>query len=136
MSIHVASSAATTGMNRVYLVSAQVTTRMYWLRPDLGSGPLWSTWMKYVAGLDEPIPGTLRHVDIGGSVADPGLVRRWLEMTGSKVKLMNRYGPTETTVTVTAQWMGLCSSTCFTILWTRRTHNSTTSLHCWNNCTV
>ena len=63
---------------------------------------LWSTWMKHVSGRGEPIPRTLRHVDIGGSVADPDLVRRWLDMTGSEQALMNRYGPTEASVTVTA----------------------------------
>ena len=92
-------------LESVDLGSAASLSRAFLARKITGFGcatALWSTWMKYVAGLDEPIPGTLRHVDIGGSVADPGLVRRWLEMTGSKVKLMNRYGPTETTVTVTA----------------------------------
>ena len=91
-------------LERVDLGSAASLSRALLARKITGFGcatALWSAWMKYVAGLDDPIPGTLRHVDIGGSVADPGLVRRWLEMTGSKVDLMNRYGPTETTVTVT-----------------------------------
>ena len=87
------------------MASAGSLSRAFEDRDITGFGcatALWSTWMKYVSGRGEPIPRTLRHVDIGGSVADPDLVRRWLDMTGSEQTLMNRYGPTEASVTVTA----------------------------------
>ena len=87
------------------MASADSLSRAFEDRDITGFGcatALWSTWMKYVSGRGEPIPRTLRHVDIGGSVADPDLVRRWLDMTGSELTLMNRYGPTEASVTVTA----------------------------------
>ena len=87
------------------MASAASLSRAFEDRDVTGFGcatALWSTWMKYVSERGEPIPRTLRHIDIGGSVADPALVQRWLELAGTDVRLMNRYGPTETTVTVTA----------------------------------
>ena len=62
--------------------------------------PLWAAWMTHIAAAGCSIPSALRHVDIGGSVADPELVRRWLEMASPDQRLANRYGPTETTITV------------------------------------
>ncbi|MFL7793815.1 MAG: amino acid adenylation domain-containing protein [Anaerolineae bacterium] len=45
---------------------------------------------------------SLRLVIIGGERADPVRVRRWRELVGNRVQLMNTYGPTEATVVATA----------------------------------
>ena len=71
---------------------------------------LWSAWMKYETSTENLIPQSIRHVDIGGSVADPELVRTWLRFASPEQCLMNRYGPTETTVTVTAH--RICLESC------------------------
>lgn len=63
---------------------------------------LWSAWMRFASSLPNPIPETIRHVDIGGSAADPEHISTWLRIAGPDRYLMNRYGPTETTETVTA----------------------------------
>jgi polyketide synthase PksN len=63
---------------------------------------LWSSWMRLSSTLQNPMPPSIRHVDIGGSAADPDLVNIWLQVAGPDRCLMNRYGPTETTETVTA----------------------------------
>ena len=63
---------------------------------------LWSAWMKFASSLPNPIPETIRHVDIGGSAADPEHVKTWLRLARPDQCLVNRYGPTETTETVTA----------------------------------
>ena len=63
---------------------------------------LWSAWMRLSSTLADPMPESIRHVEIGGSAADPGLVKTWLEIAGPDRCLINRYGPTETTETVTA----------------------------------
>ena len=92
-------------LDRADLASAASLTQAFRSRAISGFGcatALWSAWMKHVARIDQPIPETLRHVDIGGSVADPDLIRNWLELTDASICLMNRYGPTETSVTVTA----------------------------------
>ena len=92
-------------LDRADLASAASLTQAFRSRAISGFGcatALWSAWMKHVARIDQPIPETLRHVDIGGSVADPDLIRNWLDLTDASICLMNRYGPTETTVTVTA----------------------------------
>ena len=88
----------------VEMASAASLSRAFEDRDITGFGcatALWGTWMRYVSERGRPIPRTLRHVDIGGSVADPDLVRRWLDMTGPELALVNRYGPTEASVTVT-----------------------------------
>ncbi len=92
-------------LDRADLASAASLTQALRARAISGFGcatALWSAWMKHIARIDRPIPETLRHVDIGGSVADPELIRSWLEMTDASICLMNRYGPSETTVSVTA----------------------------------
>lgn len=92
-------------LEEVDLASAASLSRAFRRRRITGFGcatALWSTWMKHLSGNEDSIPETLRHVDIGGSVAESGLVRRWLDLASSEQVLMNRYGPTETTVTVTA----------------------------------
>ena len=63
---------------------------------------LWSTWMRFASSLPDPMPETIRHVDIGGSAADPEHISTWLRIAGPDRYLVNRYGPTETTETVTA----------------------------------
>ena len=86
------------------LASASSLTHVFLERQITGFGcatALWASWVKYISRTADQIPATLRHVDIGGSVADPGIVEAWIRMTDPSQILMNRYGPTETTVTVT-----------------------------------
>lgn len=91
-------------LDRGDLTSAASLNRVFRERRITGFGcatALWSAWVKHVSRTGDSIPPTLRHVDIGGSVADPDVIRRWLDMADPTVRLVNRYGPTETSITVT-----------------------------------
>ena len=91
-------------LDRSDLSSAASLSRVFRERRITGFGcatALWSTWVKHVSRTGDSIPPTLRHVDIGGSVAEPDVIRQWLDMAEPSVRLVNRYGPTETSVTVT-----------------------------------
>jgi amino acid adenylation domain-containing protein len=66
------------------------------------STALWSAWMKLASTVPNPMPESIRHVDIGGSAAELEDVATWLRIANENCCLMNRYGPTETTETVTA----------------------------------
>lgn len=46
-------------------------------------------------------PTSVRTVIIGGERVLPQIVRRWADLMGTSVRLINTYGPTETTVAVT-----------------------------------
>ena len=56
-------------------------------------------WHEFVDSLkDNPMPKSVRLVIIGGEKASSEKMRRWLDYTKSKVRLLNTYGPTETTI--------------------------------------
>jgi len=50
-------------------------------------------------GLDERYFGELKWVVLAGEALLPADVRRWMEIFGERIRLVNLYGPTETTVT-------------------------------------
>jgi len=56
-------------------------------------------WHELAASLDSAaaLPPDLRLVIIGGEVARPNLVARWLTLTGPRPRLVNTYGLTEAT---------------------------------------
>ncbi|MGN6642113.1 MAG: amino acid adenylation domain-containing protein, partial [Verrucomicrobiota bacterium] len=59
-------------------------------------------WHDLVDSLDsESLPSSLRLVVIGGERAADASWRRWRDVVGSKVTLINAYGPTESTITAT-----------------------------------
>jgi amino acid adenylation domain-containing protein len=68
---------------------------------DLPTG-YWHEWVAELAPLRDELPAALRLVVIGGEKARLAVYRRWLELTGGRVRLINTYGPTEATVIATA----------------------------------
>ena len=56
-------------------------------------------WHEFVDSLkDNSMPKSVKLVIIGGEKASSEKMRRWLDYTKSKVRLLNTYGPTETTI--------------------------------------
>ncbi len=58
-------------------------------------------WNELLAGERIEFPDTVRLIIIGGEKVQIGQARRWQEMTGGKIRLVNSYGPTEATVVAT-----------------------------------
>ncbi|MFJ8740896.1 amino acid adenylation domain-containing protein [Embleya sp. NPDC127516] len=62
--------------------------------------PYWHELVAQTPGL--PWPPALRLLIIGGDQADVASMRRWREVFGDRVDLVNTYGPTETAVIATS----------------------------------
>ncbi|MBT8037753.1 MAG: amino acid adenylation domain-containing protein [Verrucomicrobiae bacterium] len=62
---------------------------------------LWSVWMRDAQHVANPIPSSLRAVDVGGGVLSPELVKQWQSLAVQSIRLCNGYGPTEATVICT-----------------------------------
>jgi aspartate racemase len=55
-------------------------------------------WQQLVQEEHVAIPGTIRHVTIGGEAVDSNVLAAWFEREGYRPTLFNGYGPTETTI--------------------------------------
>lgn len=61
----------------------------------------WHEWVEELASGPRPELASLRLVIIGGEQASAVRLRKWREVVGAQVRLVNTYGPTETTVVST-----------------------------------
>src|SRR2546423_12847302 len=66
--------------------------------------PLMERWLAEVS--PGGLPPTLRLVVIGTDRAPAGILRRFREVAGGRVELVNAYGPTEATITATVHRAG------------------------------
>ncbi len=61
-------------------------------------------WHQLIAQLETDsvkLPDRLKLVIIGGERAKPEMLKRWQQIAGNNIRLLNTYGPTETTIVAT-----------------------------------
>jgi len=64
----------------------------------------WHEWVHELLLTRKKVPSEIRMVIIGGEKCIKERYENWLEVVGSRVKLVNTYGPTEATVVSSHYW--------------------------------
>ena len=62
-------------------------------------------WHQLVSAMEKdgkPFPDSVRLLIIGGERAMPEKIKRWWQLIGHRIRLVNTYGPTENTIVATA----------------------------------